>query len=267
MNTKFILASLIGLFAVSAANADTKTVTFNFCNVAEMKFSPKSFEDCLTGKFDLASTETAILKKDGNNFQLHIIPDEVITLDGAQLKIEQNTSASCPRLGFTLRKGFEATAPEEVTPAIMVSNYWGDARWYKSNKITVTAPDGYKINKVEMKSTYEGATNRVVGNTLVTSEGGTQTISTDKTVNTWETNAGVENYEVVYEAEATAPTQIVYTIELTLEGIGAAVADIALESTEPEYYNINGTRLNAAPATPGLYLVTKNGKTQKVVIK
>lgn len=262
---KILLLVVAMLVTTAGANAQSKTVLFDFNKAGELTFTPKTLKDCIKDEVDNGTKMTPILSTSGNNFQMLIIPNEVISLDGVNIKMDRNTGAFS-RMGFSLKKGCTATAYDNMTEEILLTNYIGDLRWYKGNKFAIEAPEGYRIDQIEMESTYEGCTDRVCGSTKVVSEGGTQMFSADLRTNTWIANGGSDVKVVNYEPDADAPTQIVYTIKVSLETSQSAITEIGAEDEAPEYFTLTGVKVAPSNLIPGFYIRKTASKATKIKI-
>lgn len=64
---------------------------------------------------------------------------------------------------------------------------------------------------------------------------------------------------------ATTSTQFKVTVKAGTTGIDSVV--VVPVTGEAEMYNLNGVRVNAADAAPGLYLVRRGSKVEKVIVK
>ena len=102
-------------------------------------------------------------------------------------------------------------------------------------------------------------------------EGGTQTISDDLTLNEWVANAGSEITKVTYKATADSPTQMAYSLAVTLSDLngGSGVSSINGDDNNApvEYYDLTGVRCNPDNLTPGIYVMRKGASVKKVSIK
>ncbi len=267
MKKKFLLPSILAACAAVASNA--QEVVFDFTDptsLSGLEFKPMTLTELRSAKYinESDTKEKDRCYKSGNNHVL-IIDGETISKDGVSFSVSNpDIYKDYPRFFFGL---IGKTYPPE--PA--AENFYCDLRWYKTQVLEINAPEGKKIEKIVMSATSGDNPKRANGNTIVQTEGGKQTISDDKTLNEWVADSESEISTVVYKASADSPTQMAYSLSVTLAdaGSGSAITEInAADSAAPvEYYNLTGVRQNGDTLVPGVYVRRQGSKAQKFIVK
>lgn len=265
MKKRNLLFTLCALCAASSVSAQSETVTFDFTkplNVTNFTYSPKTLAEQKASKYlnEKNNAEKDCFYKSSNNYVL-IISGETVTYDGVSFCMTNpDIYKDYPRYFFgpitSANKNSEN--PED---------WYSDMRWYQTEEILISVADDKKIDKIEFNAEADGLTTRACGDTPVVTEGGSQTINDSKTLNTWTANAGTALSSVKFKASASAPTQMAYTLKVTVSPKdGSAVEEIVTENSAPVYYNLSGARCDGTPA-PGIYIRKTGSKVEKVVVK
>ena len=274
MKRTLLSIAAAALFMLPATAQETaEVITFNFSDYDELgndfTFAPYSLEelqdsDSDAGKY-LNENDGKTKSRwytSGNNKVLVVI-GEIISQNGISMVMTNpGTYKDYPRIFFA---NLGKTNP---------TNVYCDARWYRTQEITFSAPEGKKFDKIVISATHEGCTARECGSTKVVTAGGTQTFAdtnedSKNDLSTWIADENSSVSEIVYKADADAPTQMAYTIEFTLSsaansGIENVSTDVA---TESEYYDLTGLRHNENDLVRGVYIVVKGGKATKKLVK
>lgn len=266
MKNLFLLSSL--LLGASALDADAQEVMFDFYNTADLgqfTYTPLTIDELQKATFTNESNgkETTRLQFTSPNYLL-IMNDETITKEGVGITVTNPEKiVNYPRYFFGSIKKTEVAAPT-------ATDFYCDLRWYKTNELTVTAPDGKKIEKIVMDATCGDYPVRANGDTFVMDEVGKQTINDAKTLNTWESD-GQTVTSVTFKAASGAPTQMAYSIAVTLSDLngGSGISSIGSDDSNApvEYYDLTGVRCNPYNLTPGIYVMRKGASVKKVSIK
>lgn len=267
MKKKTLLFSVIASCAMFATQA--QEVVFDFSDptsIGSFTFAPMTLSELQNAKyFNAAPNQNKDKDRfylSGNNHVL-IISDETISKDGISFSLgNPDVYKDYPRFFFGL---IQTPYPESP----VASDFYCDLRWYQKETLEFNAPEGKKFVKVVMNATSGSYPQRACGNTMVTTDGGTQTISDDKRLNTWEANDGSAVTKLEYKATSDSPTQMAYSITFTLaDANDAAVAEIFTDNNAPaEYFDLAGNRHNADNLAPGLYIVKKGSDVKKVIVK
>lgn len=267
MKKKLLLFSLLA--ASTLAPVSAQEVVFDFSNPANLgdfTFAPMSITELQKATYFNANSKQNKDKDrcyvSGANHVL-IISDETIAKDGISFSLgNPDAYKDYPRFFFGSIAG---EYPSDPTP----DKFYCDMRWYQTETLEFNAPEGKKFVKVVMDATSGSYPKRVCGNTMVVTEGGTQTIADDKRSNTWEANEGSEVTKLEYQASSDSPTQMAYSITFTLADLGgSAVSEIAADNNAPaEYYDLTGNRRNAVNLVPGIYILKKGSDVKKVIVK
>lgn len=265
MRKKSLLLSFLASCTLLPISAQEIVLDFsNPTNLSQFSFSPLSLTELQSAKYfnENKGEDKDRCYKSGTNHVL-IISDETISKDGISFHLENaGKFKDYPRFFFGL---IGDTYPASPT----ASDFYCDLRWYKKETLTISAPEGKKIDKIVLNATSGEYKPRANGNTIVTTEGGTQTFSDDKTLNTWVANVGSEITSVTYRAEDDSPTQMAYSITVTLSDKGgSAVTEIDADNNAPvEYYDLTGNRYNGDTLAPGLYIRKAGNKVTKIFVK
>lgn len=263
---RLFFAAATMLLAVAGMNA--QTVLFDFSDpskLGQFGFAPMSLTELQTAKYYNASLKADKDRcyKSSNNHVL-ILEGEDVSKDGVKIHLSNpDAYKDYPRFFFGLIK-----TPYPETPS--AADFYCDMRWYQKEVIEFTAPEGKKITKIEMNATSGTYPTRANGNTIVQTEGGTQTFNENKTVNTWVANADANLTSVKYVASSDSPTQMAYSIEVTLADYdGSGVAEIAAQNQNvvDEYYDLNGVKVAKEPTSKGIYVKRSGEKVSKVIVK
>lgn len=204
-----------------------KEVTFDFTKPAE-----------LTPSF------TEGTEVDGNN--KYINTDEVVfTAKGVSLTNvgsqkymsgETEKTSTCGRLYF------------QSSGAVQL-------RVYNYGILTISAPAGNKITKIEFAFNNTNGANLNGGENQVTVSGKNGTFS-----------PAAPAESVAFKAKGSVQiNQVTVFCENTLSGVEGIIAGEEDTDAPAEYYNLNGVRVNN-PST-GLYIVRKGSKVSKVIIR
>lgn len=266
MKKLFLLSSVI--LGLSALNSNAQEVVFDFANPADLNqytFTPMTLAELQTSTYlNSKDEEKNRSYKSGENHVL-ILEGETITKDGVGISVSNpDKYKDYPRFFFGSISKKYPTDPQ-------ASDFYCDLRWYQKEEIKITAPEGKKLDKIVMSAVSGENPKRANGNTMVTEEVGTQTISEDKTLNTWE--AGTEIVTTItYKASSDSPTQMAYSIVVTLSdngnGSDAAISEISNDSNAPvEYFDLTGAKRNGSDLAPGIYVKRQGSKATKVIIK
>lgn len=262
MKKSFLLLSAAFLLA-SVASA--QTVVFDFSNpknLGTFNFSPMSLGELQTSKYDSNGKEKDRSYVSGANHVL-IIDGETFEKDGVQI-----TTANPEKYKDYTRFFFGSIAkkyPADPKP----EDFYCDLRWYQKETIEITAPEGKKIQSVVLNAKSGDFPVRANGNTVAVTEGGKQTISDDKTLNEWTADESSNVTTLKYRAADTAPTQMAYSITVTLaDQTGSGVENIeAVNNGTVEYYDLTGKRYTGKELTPGLYIRKSGGTVTKILVK
>lgn len=265
MKKNLLLASLLAFFAAGAINA--QEVNFDFSDptsLSQLQFAPLSLADLQTATYEKADgTTTARCYKSSNNHVLVII-GETISKDGVSFTLSNpDLYKDFPRFFFGL-----ISKPYPETPE--AGHFYCDLRWYQKEVLEITAPEGKKIDKIVMDAKSGSYPVRANGNTRVVTEGGKQTFSDDLTLNEWAADPGSEITRVTYRAEDSSPTQMAYSIAVTLSDInGAGIEGIGTSSSEAHavYYDLTGNRYDSDALAPGVYVMRRGNTVKKVLVK
>lgn len=251
--------------AALAATASAQEVVFDFSNPAELgqfTFVPLTLDELQGATYTNASgVEKDRCYKSSNNHVL-ILEGETVSKDGVSIFLSNpDKYKDYPRFFFGLIK---TPYPSDPTAA----DFYCDMRWYQKEEIRITAPEGKKLDKIVMNATSGDYPKRANGDTMVTEEIGTQTISEDKTVNTWEAGEAAVT-SITYKATASSPTQMAYSITVTLSDYeGSGIAELtAEENASAEYFDLTGVKHNAENLAPGIYVKRQGSATSKVIVK
>lgn len=275
------LKSLLSAFAVMlTASAFAQTVLFDFHDpnkiIGQVQFTPFSFEDLQAQTYINASDaeKARAYFGSGNKSFVTILEGETMVKEGVKITPSNpDKYKDFPRIFFARIDGAvitEFTAASGFYPLMeagKLPGFYSDFRWYQKEEILIQAPDGKKLDKVVITAKYEGLKDRDASTTLVVSEGGTQTISDDKTVNTWTANEGATVTELKYKATDASATQMAYTVEVLLsDASGAGVSQIdAAYNEEAVYYDLTGNRVTGKLAN-GIYVCRKGNVTNKIIV-
>lgn len=269
MKKKFLLLSLAIAGAASAVNA--QEVIFDFSNptsLSGLTFEPMNVSELQQAKYENESEKSPGTKDrcylSGKNHVLIII-GETISKDGVSFSLTNpDKYKDYPRFFFGL---IGKTYPDTPTAA----DFYCDLRWYQTEEIEISAPAGKKIDKIVMNAKSGDHPARANGHTKVVTEGGTQTISDDLTLNEWVANADSEITKVTYKATSDSPTQMAYSLAVTLSDLngGSGISSIGSDDSNApvEYYDLTGVRCNPDNLTPGIYVMRKGASVKKVSIK
>lgn len=248
--TKYLTAGALLLMGAGTLTAQERVVDFYFLDPSSVTLSP----DDLT-----ALSEKGILVQDGtkNNY-LCRIPDTPVVSEGVTLVASRASGGAEPRFFW---KGGTTTDDDDI--------YLCDFRVYKSNTLSVTAPEGCTITKIVMypKVTTKNETGCCDKIKIDTDCGGTQTITGGK--NQWVANESSEGLQkVTYTVGPAAKTQSVYRMYVTLKG-SASITDIVADSPDApvEYFDLSGRKADASALTPGLYIRRQGHKSEKILVK
>lgn len=278
MKLKTLLSACAVMFSASAF---AQTVLFDFHDpnniLGQVQFQPFSFEDLQAQTYVNASDleKARAYFGSGNKSFVTILEGETMVKDGVKITPSNpDKYKDFPRIFFARIDGAvitEFTAASGFYPLMeagKLSGFYSDFRWYQKEEILIQAPEGKKLDKVVITAKYEGLKDRDSSTTIVVSDGGTQTISEDKAVNTWTANEGSTVTELKYKASDTSATQMAYTVEVSLsDASGAGVAQIcAEENEETVYYDLTGNRVTGK-LTKGIYLCRKGNVTNKIIVK
>lgn len=206
-----------------------------------------SFSQTITGSFDfsLDYSELVFAPKPGTRTPTKNNPT---ALDGY----------SCSHNDVTL--SFNTGGNPESTSPVWI-NVGGigllEIHMYEANSLTVEAPANYKINKVTFmqsrgSTTWNGW--RVSGN------GSWKT-------KVWTPDASVEYKSVTFIADGGSDYFCKITVscsQSTLAGIDTVVETNIDES--PEYYTVDGVKLQSEPTKSGVYIVKTGARTHKIFI-
>lgn len=248
--TKYLSAGALLLIAAGTLTAQERVVDFYFLDPSSVTLTP----DDLT-----ALAEKGTLAQDGSkNNYLCRIPDTPVVSEGVTLVASRGEGTSDPRFFW---QGGTSNDTDDL--------YLCDFRVYKSNTLSVTAPEGSTITKIVMypKSTTKNTTNCCDKIKIDTDCGGTQTITGGK--NMWEADENSEGLQkVTYTVGPAAKTQSVYRMYVTLKG-SASITDIAADSPDApvEYFDLSGRKADASALTPGLYIRRQGQKSEKILVK
>lgn len=266
MKKSFIVSAM--MLGAAVFGAEAQEVLFDFHNPADLGmfgYSPMSLTELREGTYVNATGAVKDRCYASSNNYVLIVCDDVISYQGVKFEMSNpDKYKDYPRYFF----GLDASSkPANPTAA----DYYSDARWYQTQELVFTAPEGKQIDKIVMDCAARTDKNKAVARqnneTIVQSEGGTQTFSDDKTLNTWTANAGTSVSSVKYKAASGSATQMAYTIAVTLSDAGAAVNEITIDSDAAvRYYDLNGVEHNCT-LTPGIYVARQGAKTTKVIIK
>lgn len=269
MKKKFLLISLAIAGVASAVNA--QEVIFDFTDptsLSGLTFEPMNVTELQQATYVNESKNPPETKdrcyKSSKNHVL-IISGETISKDGVSFSLSNpDIYKDYPRFFFGL---IGKTYPDSPT----AQDFYCDLRWYQTEVIGISAPAGKKIDKIVMNAKSGDNPARANGHTKVVTEGGTQTISDDLTLNEWVANAGSEITKVTYKATADSPTQMAYSLVVTLSDLngGSGVSSINGDDNNApvEYYDLTGVRCNPDNLTPGIYVMRKGASVKKVSIK
>ncbi|MDE6072895.1 MAG: hypothetical protein K2G53_10155 [Muribaculaceae bacterium] len=263
MKNVFLLSAL--MMGASAIGLNAQEIMFDFANptdLGQFTFTPMNLEELQSATYTNANdAEKDRSYKSGENHVL-ILEGETITKEGVSIAVSNpDKYKDYPRFFFgSISKKY----PADPQP----SDFYCDLRWYQKEEIKMTAPEGKKIEKVVMLATSGEFPKRANGDTMVVEETGTQTISDDKTENTWEAGESVVS-EITYKASASSPTQMAYSICVTIADIdGSGVNEISDNSNAPVfYYDLTGAKRNADNLAPGVYVMRQGSKTSKIIVK
>lgn len=256
---------LLSIAFCACASVYAQEVVFDFSNPAKLSdftFAPLSLSELQTAKYDKDGTEKDRCYKSKNNHVLVII-GETISKDGVSITLDNpDKYKDYPRLFFGL---ISKSYPESPS----VEHFYCDLRWYQKQTIEITAPEGKKIEKIVMNATSGSYPERANGSTKVTSEGGTQTIDDTKTINEWVANPEAVVTKVTYKADADSPTQMAYSVTVTLadkdqSGIDDIEDDRNMKS---EYFDLTGKAHMEGTLAPGIYILRKGSAAKKVIVK
>lgn len=265
MRKKSLLLSLFASCTLFPMSAQEVMLDFsNPANLSLFSFSPLSIPELQSAKYfnENKNEEKDRFYQSGNNHVL-IIEGETISKDGISFNLEnQGKYKDYPRFFFGLIGSEYPSSP-------VVSDFCCDLRWYRKQTLTISAPEGKKIDKIVMNATSGNFKARANGNTIVTTEGGKQSFSDDKTLNTWVADEGSKITSVTYRAEDDSPTQMAYSITVTLSDMAdSAVTEIDADKNTPvEYYDLTGNRYNGDSLAPGLYIRKAGNKVAKIIVK
>lgn len=263
MKKKFLLLSALVLGA--ASQMFSQEVVFDFSDpttsLSGLKFVPMNLTELQGAKYDKNGTEKDRCYQSGNNHVL-IIEGETISKDAVSFALSNpNKYRDFPRFFFGLK---QTPYPDKPT----AEHFYCDLRWYENQIIEISAAEGKKITKIVMNAKSGDNPVRQNSNTIVQTEGGTQTFSDDNTLNEWVADESTNVSKVTYKAKS-GSTQMAYVLTVTLADAGnSAVASIEADENAPEeYFDLTGTRRNADSLAPGIYIVRKGSTAKKVVIK
>lgn len=268
MKFKSLLLTSFAAFAVSASAQ--KTVLFDFStpsNIDKMVFAPMTLDELKAGKYLNESTNPA---KEKDRFYVSsknivlVVSGDSFTLDGVTIEMTNpDKDSNYPRFFFGNKTGTAPKLPSDYTD----ETFYADMRWYQTEMINITAPEGKYITKVVMNAQSEGCPNRQNNQTEVVTEGGEQTFGgvDNKTLNTWVANEGTEVSSVTYKAVSGSATQMAYSVEVTLSGSDSGVAEIIDNNDMPAiYYNLQGMRI--ANPENGIFIRRQGNKVEKVAL-
>lgn len=262
MKKSFLLLSAAFLLA-SAAPA--QTVVFNFSNPSNLgsfSFSPLSLTELQTSKYDNNGKEKDRSYISGANHVL-IIDGETFEKDGVKI-----TTAN-PEKYKDYTRFFFGSINKKYPADPKPEDFYCDLRWYQKETIEIAAPEGKKIQSVVLNAKEGDFPVRANGNTIAVTEGGKQTISDDKTLNEWIADESSNVTTLKYRASDSAPTQMAYSITVTLTDIsGSGVEGIEyVNSSAVEYYDLTGNRYTGEGLTPGLYIRKSGDTVTKILVK
>lgn len=247
---KKILAGALMLMGAATLTAQERVVDFYFLDPSSVTLSPNDLT---------AMSENGLVIQDGtkNNY-LCRIPDMPVSSEGVTLIASKGAGGAEPRFFW---KGGTTIDDDDI--------YMCDFRVYKSNTLSVTAPEGCTITKIVMypKVTTKNETGCCDKIKIDADCGGTQTITGGK--NQWVADENGEGLQkVTYTVGPKAQTQSVYRMYVTLKGT-ASITDIAADSEEVpvEYFDLNGRQVKADSLNPGLYIRRQGQKSEKMLVK
>lgn len=270
MNIKSLLFTSFAALAMTVSAE--KTVVFDFTkpsNLDKMTFVPLTLSDLKTGKYSNESTDPA---KDKDRFYVSgknvvlVVSGSSFTYDGVTIEMSNpDKYKDYPRFFIGNTASAAPSAPGDYND----DNFIADMRWYQTEEIKFTAPSGMSIKKIVMNAEVDGTPVRcVLNNTIVETEGGTQTFggTNNEKLNTWTANPGTEATTVVYKAEKGCATQAAYIVEVTLAELGSGVAEIAEDLNVPAvYYNLQG--IQVSNPENGIFIRRQGNKVEKVYVK
>lgn len=127
-----------------------------------------------------------------------------------------------------------------------------ELRVYYDSFITVSVPEGESIREIR----FEGPK---VSDVQLAYEGDKGTLSGD----TWSASPGASVDEVVFSVQA--------TINCTLTSVRTATSGaeniVFQETTEEQWFNLQGIRLPAPPTSPGVYIQRNGSRTCRIYKK
>ena len=217
------------------------TVTIDFTN-------PDNIAETHTGLKDLESgnTQDQETTNDANN-----LSGETFAVGAVTVTFDKAEAKNAPRWWST------ATIKPEL-------------RTYVNNTITVkVAQDGYKLASIKfVQGTSKASDFSKLGAKVETNEGEGEFGTSTKT---WTAKDNEVINQVVFTIEATnycGGLEITYVEdENGLAGIEEIAGDLNNANAPVEYFNLQGVRVNAENATPGIYIRRQGSETTKVLVK
>lgn len=266
MKKKFLLFSFLLACVGSGAKADE--VTFDFSTPADLgkfTYAPLSISELIKSTYlNNKGVEKDRCYISGGSSYVLILEGETISKDGVSLFLDNPEKVTnYPRYFFGPIDKFPETDPK-------AEDFYSDIRWYTKETLQVSVDETKKIDKVVLCASYEGLKNRDNSETIIQTEGGVQTFSDDKTLNTWIADQGTQVSEILYKAIGSS-TQMAYTITVTYSdkenGSGISSVNSNDDNAPVEYYDLTGVRCNPDNLTPGIYVMRKGASVKKVAIK
>lgn len=267
MKFKSLLCISLAALAVSAS---AQEVVFDFSKSADINqftYVPLTLSELRTSTYINASNAEKPREYASNNNYVLILEGETVSKDGVGISLSNpDKYKDFPRFFFGLIK-----TPKPAEPT--AEHYYCDLRWYQTEELKFTAPEGKKFDKIVMYAECGTYPVRQNNETFVVGEIGKQTFTDmqgneGKTVNTWEADGAVVS-ELTYKGGAESATQMAYSIHITLSNIdGSSVAELANDDNAPtEYFDLTGAKRNADNLAPGIYVKRQGAKATKVIVK
>lgn len=216
-------------------------------------------------------TSLEVTTGEGGSVEPPVVPEKAkfvkaTSVESGKKYIIVNDGKACAGLGAGKTYGYLQTAPVTENPD-------GTVSYDEDNALTLTAVEGgYTITDAAGKYYAMSGTYNSFNIYDTPSEAYLWTVTLD--ANSEATIFNTEKEKTIYYAAsynswgayATQGTYALPTLYVMSDNSG--IAGIEADNDAPaQMYNLQGIRVDAATATPGIYIVRKGGKTSKVLVK